>query len=200
MPVEVVTPATDPVLTPAEVRDHFKQVEAAEDGLLASYISAATAVLEDWLRRAFMVRTLKLHLKSFRPAHHMIEPVETGEILLPYAPLASVVDVYYTDSNGDPQEFTDYQEDLLSEPGRILPNVDSAWPTVGGGYVNAARIQYTAGYADAGAVPEKYKQLIRWTVAVWYRNREPVAGAALHEVPFTVSDWVTQNKAVWRLT
>lgn len=200
--IEVVTAPSPAVpITPAEVRDQFKQTEAAEDGLLGSYIQAATNLLENWLRRAFIVRTLRLNMRSFAAADHVIEPVEARELLLPFAPLATVVEITYTDSAGDPQTWdaANYQTDAIATPGRVLPVPSESWPTVGTAYVNAARVKYTAGYASAALVPEQFKQLIRWLVALWYRNREPVAGAALHEVPYTIADWVDSQKSGWRL-
>ena len=196
----VTTPASGRPITVAEIREQFKYTETAEDGLLTAYIDAATAYLEGWLRRAFLVRTLTLYLDSFNRRDGLVPASGEWEIVLPMPPLVTVASVKYYDSDGVLQTVAeaDYQTDTISEPGRVKPAVDCAWPGVQAGRYNAVEIQYTAGYATADAVPEVFKNLLRWIAALWFRNREPVAPADLRAVPHTVEAFVEQFK-VWRI-
>lgn len=186
----------DPLVTPKDVREQFKSTETAEDGLLTVYIVAATEYLEAWLRRAFMVRTLKLHLPSFSRFHQAHPGDLPGEIRLPFAPLASIESVDYTDEAGDPQEVSsdDYQFNVYSEPGTIRPVSPAVWPTSKADTYNAASIEYTAGYATADDVPERYKMLVRWVTSLWFRNREPLAPVDLKNVPHMLEDFIDQWK------
>lgn len=196
----VTSAPAEPAITPAEVREQFRFVDSAEDGLLTAYIEAATGYLEDWLRRAFVRRTYMLRLDSFALADRIITPCGDAEILLPYPPLSQVNSVVYDDADGVEQTFAaaSYQVDVYSEPGRLSPVPGESWPTTQSGAYNAVRISFDTGHASAAAVPQQYKQLLRWIVGLWFRNREPVAAASLQEVPHTVEEFINQFK-IWRI-
>lgn len=194
--IEVTTAATAAPITVAEVKQQFKYTETAEDGLLTLYINAAVDYLENWLRRAFVTRTLMLRLDSFAIEDRAIPPVtRESEILLPFAPVSAIDSFVYDDVDGIETDFSSHiQSDLYAEPARIWPAAGESWPATEVDCVNTVRIGYDAGYASAAVVPEQYKQLLRWMVALWWRNREPAAGIELREVPHTVRDFVEQLK------
>ncbi len=189
---ETTTPAAGDIVTPKECRDQFRQLDTAEDPILSLYIPAATKYLETWLRRAFLVRTLTFYLDKF--------PTDVT-LRLPRPPLIEVDSVKHLDTDGVLQTLvavTDYQVDAISEPARIRPAQDKSWPAVQATTYNTVRVQYTAGYATVDAVPAEYKMLVKWIVALWYRNREPSAPVELKDVPHTVTDHIDQWKA-WRV-
>lgn len=197
----VTVAAADPVMTAKEVRAQFKYLETAEDPLLEAYIAAATEYLETWLRRAFVSRTYQYSLDGFFDRDRSVNPFERGsEIVLPRPPVTSVTSIKYDDVAGDEQtvDAGDYVTDLVSEPARVKPSPTAAWPATQTGAYNTVRITYVAGYATAAAVPENFKMLIRWIVANWWRNREPVAPTDLREVPHTVVEFISQFK-IWRV-
>ena len=195
---EVTSVPAERPLTASDVRAHFRLLETAEDGLLELYIDAAVTYAETWLRRSFVSRQYRFHLPGFHDHDEAaINPcLKNGEIWLPRPPLISVEAVKYYDEDGDDQtvDSADYQTDTVSEPGRIKPAVDASWPGVQTSKYSAVRVEYTAGYANAAAVPENFKMILRWIVALWFRNREPVAPADLREVPHTVSEFIQQFK------
>lgn len=196
----VVTPAAEYPLTAADIRQHIKFMETAEDGLINLFIQASTDYLESWLRRAFVQRTYRYYLDGFYDRAKLNPYEMAGEIWLPRPPLVSVSSIKYTDADGDEQTVSadDYIYDIYHEPGRVKPAPTAAWPAVQTGAYGSVRVEYVAGYPNAAAVPERYKQVLRWIVTKWFRNREGVAPVVLHEVPDSVSDFVEQLK-VWRV-
>lgn len=198
---EITVPPV-PVVTPADVRDHVKYTETAEDGVLSLFVAAATEYVEQWLRRSFAQRTCCYRLDSFTgdAARKLNIFDRSAEILIPRPPLIAIATVRYDDVDGDEQtvDAADYQYDVYSEPGRLRPAVDASWPATEVGVFNTVRITYTAGYETLATVPERYKQIVRWVAALWWRNREPVAPTKLTDVPHTVTDFIDQFR-VWRI-
>lgn len=197
---QITTPPA-PVITPGDVRDHVKFTETAEDGLLALFVAAGTEYVEQWLRRSFAQRSCLYRLDGFHDRARKLNVYDkTGEIFIPGPPLIAIQSIKYDDVDGNEQtlDAAEYQFDIYSEPGRLRPAPDSSWPTTEASAYNTVRIAYTAGYATLAAVPERYKQIVRWVAALWWRNREPVAPTALTDVPHTVTAFIDQFR-VWRI-
>lgn len=194
----IVTPAAAKPMTAVELRSHIKLFETAEDGLIESYIAAATDYLEAWTRRTFVQCTWCYYLDGFYDRERLNPYEPAGEILLPRPPLVSVSSVKYDDADGNEQtvDAADYIYDIRHTPGRLKPAPSASWPAVESGTYGSVRIEYVAGYATAALVPERYKQVIRWMVAKWHRNREGVAPVTLHSIPDTVADFVEQLKVL----
>lgn len=171
-----VAPAETPVSV-AEAKTHLRVSHTADDTYLAGLIRAATASCETYQGRAYVSQTWVRTLDCFPP----------GPIVLPRAPLSSVVSVTYVDADGQSHTLpsTEYCVDLASEPGRILPTVNGYWPSDARGYSNDVAVTYVAGYGNAASVPDEYKHAVQFLVALWYRQREPVAASGVAEVPFT---------------
>ena len=64
---------------------------------------------------------------------------------------------------------TDYQVDVYSEPGWIMPGANG-WPAIMD-TINAVRVRFVAGYE---AVPPAIKQAVMLLAAHYYENRESV--------------------------
>lgn len=99
-------------------------------------------------------------------------------ITLPFANVSAVSFVKYKDTAGDWQTLTDdtdYQYDLHSEPGRILPAYGKAWPTPRVD-INVVQIRLVGGYAQIGSpaesdTPEGIKQAILLIVGDLFERR-----------------------------
>ena len=161
-------PTTDPV-TLNDVMN-YARVEVAEDTtLVQQLIKAATYDCEQALTwRQFVTATWTRTWDRFPSGGAFFD-----EIILPYPPLQSVSTVKYYDSAGTQQTLatTEYDVDILSEPGRIAPAFGKTWPATRN-QINAVEITFVAGYGAREDVPDGIKLGISALVAFWYEHRE----------------------------
>lgn len=135
----VTAPSVLPI-TRALVKQHLRVDHTAEDDLIDLYIKGATAFCDGFhgfLGRALVTQTWLLTLDEFPDT----------EIKIPLPPLQSVTSVKYDDAAGVEQTVDpmDYFVDSASEPGWVVPNTNTLWPTTIDA-VNSVRIQFVAGY------------------------------------------------------
>lgn len=171
-------PAYEPVSL-ADMKNHLR-VESditSDDTLISALIAAAREWCENYTRRSFVSRTLELRMDCF-----------PDEILLPRGPVLSIGSVQYTAQDGTLTSLAaaDYQSDLYSLPGRILPPFGSIWPIQKLGTMNSVLVTYDAGSVvgspsdEASSqenVPAGAKAAIKLLVGHWYENREQVVVA-----------------------
>jgi len=182
--LEVATePAAEP-LTLAEAKEHLRVDLALEDELIEALIVAAREWTENYCRRSWIVRTLKLHLDYF-----------DAEILLPRGPVVSVASVEYMNGAAlvalDPSA---YVVDRFSLPARIRPVFGGTWPSVASVSLNGVVVTYDAGYPGstgappdlAANVPQAVKAAMKLLIGGWFENREHIAEKAPAEVPLAV--------------
>ena len=174
---------TEPSAEPVNVVDAKKHMRVDDDNehvLLQTYLVAARKSAEEFQRRKYITQSITLELPGF-----------SNVMSLPCAPLQSVTTVKYIDTAGDQQTLASsyYDEDTVSEPGRILLAYEQTWPTARAVY-NAVEIIYVVGYgATSGTVPEQFKVAIWQIAAHAFENREPVAfGGSLGEIPLAGLD------------
>ncbi len=185
--VAVKTAAAAEPITLDEAKLHLRVDIDDEDLLIEGLIAAAREWCENYTRRSFVQRTLELRLDCFPAA-----------IKLPRGPIISVTTVKYLDQGGTLQTVSasDYQTDLYSVPGRVMPIFGGVWPTPKYGSLNAVVVEYEAGYAHgAGSptelaenVPSAVKSAMKLMIGHWFQNRESVAMnvAPPTEVPLAV--------------
>ncbi len=167
--------ATEPV-TLAEAKAHARVDSSSDDTLIQALITAARQSAEERMQRAILPQIWEKQLDSF-----------PSGIELPRGPVSSVSSVKYLDVDGvlqtlDPQ---DYQLDNVSEfVGWVVPSVDVDWPETHE-TINAVRVRYVAGWADADAVPGPIKAWILAMVAALYEHRElAAAGTEVRSLGF----------------
>lgn len=164
--IVVTPPAAEPIdstLLAAHLRlDDFTGQESIVSAIITAVRERAEAVT--W--RAIMRQTLKLTMDGF--------PGYQDAIILPRPPLAAVTSITYLDSNGVSQTLSssDYKVDSGSEPARIVPVTGTTWPEAQSGTINTVEITYTAGYANAAAVPACIKQWMLLNAASLFEHRE----------------------------
>lgn len=171
----------EPVTT-AEAKSHLRVSIATDDTLIDNLVVAA----REWFEVA-----------TWRGLVADDEAVEKFDrfpriIRLKNAPLRSVTTVEYIDINGSSQTVDDYQEDAVTEPGRIIPVYGGSWPSTRE-QLNAVTITYKSGYVNAAAVPKSIKQGILMLVAHWYENREGVTDVIMREIPLAVKTLANMN-------
>jgi len=178
--VLVTGPATEPV-SKEDAKAHLRVDGTDDDAYITALIVTARRHVEAILRRALMPQTWKLVLDSW----------PDDVLKLPKPPLTSVSSVAYLDEDGESQTFAsaNYVVDTNSEPGRLTLAKGASWPSGELYTLGAVQIQFVAGYADADAVPQEYKQAILLLAGHFYENREAVVaaqGANIQELPMAV--------------
>ena len=188
--VVVVTAPDSLPVTLDDAKAHLRVVTTDEDALIAVLIEAATDYAESFLGRALVARTLDRFMDAF----------PTGAIELPLPPLISVTGVFYVDTAGVEQEFTTFEVDTASEPGRVylVPTVDWPTPRVS---ANAVRVRYRAGYVDAtvspasGVIPQSIEAAILLIIGTLYEHRETVViGQTPALVPWSAEQLLRRHR------
>ncbi len=160
--LKLVTAATFYPVTLDDGKEHLRVTATAEDGLIESYIQAATLYCEQYTGRIFSTQTWDMFMDTFPTV-----------IEIPYQPVASVTWVKYYDADDVEQtlvEDTDYRVDLNT--GRI-EYIDN-WPST---YdkSSAVNVRFVAGYASVSAVPQDIKQAVMLILGNYYENRQEVS-------------------------
>lgn len=108
-------------------------------------------------------------------------------IRLPKAPLQSVQSVEYYDLGGTLRTLatTVYDVDEDEDPGKVSLAMNQVWP-VTRLRPGAVRINFTAGYGAAAAVPETLKTAIKVATAWLYENRGEAFDVSNARLPLAV--------------
>lgn len=180
MPLTLQTaPAIEPVLL-AEAKAHCRVMSTDDDDYIAALIGAAREKVEADTRRSLIEQTWLASFPRF-PGGTIIR--------LEKAPLISVTSVKYYDGNGTEQTFTAYRANINFTPGLIELNYGEVWPSVYS-RADAVNILFKAGYGSAAAsVPQALRLAVKFLVAHWYTNRQPV-GEALADIPATYQNLI----------
>lgn len=180
-PIRITPPAAEPV-TLAEAKLHLRVTDAAEDALIALYITAARESCEDRLDTTLPTTSWRLTLDAFPDAIRLVR-----------GPLASVDAVRYIDANGALQTLApqDYTVDTASTLGYVVPTYGKAWPATRD-QVNAVEVDFTAGRAS---VPAPLKAWMLLAVGDMYANRE--GSTDKPTVPHSFADRLLDPYRTW---
>ncbi len=139
-----------------DARLQCRVIGDAHDALFDLLIPAACEWVEAYTGRALLVRTYTIAFDRFPCADEYIE--------LPRSPLASAtITIKYRDAAGDLQTLADtvYRVERGTgerpHPGRVLLAAEQAWPSATDDLSDTVVVEFTAGYATAGAVPQGLK-------------------------------------------
>lgn len=170
MALKLITPAAA-IVSLAEAKRHCRAADFNDDDdYIESLVAVATGWIDGkdgWLGRSVGSQTWDYVLDSFPCCG-----AKTGGIRIPLPPLQSVAGIYYVDPDIEvetPLATDQYEVDLFSEPGWVVPGADG-WPRTLD-TINAVRIRFVAGYAT---VPAGIKHAALLLVGNWYENREAV--------------------------
>lgn len=167
MALKLITAPTTYPVTLAEAKLHARVDLADDDALITALIVAATEMCEQKIGRAIMTQTWQLTLDAFPEAFELTR-----------VPVQSIASLTYVDLAGATQTLASnlYSLDSADEFGLayVVPAYNGQWPDTRD-QINAVKVQYVAGYANAAAVPQSIKQWILLTVATMYSNRETEA-------------------------
>jgi uncharacterized phiE125 gp8 family phage protein len=175
MTTRLITPPASEPVTLAEATLQLRVDTTDEDTLIAGFIKAAREHAEQIMRRSIMPQTWEKTLDKF--------PEQKIELLNPS--IIAVESVKYIDSTG--AEITlatdSYYLDKDSEPGYLYLANGYEWPETAE-VANAVRVRYTAGYANAAAVPEAIKVWILLAVEHIYDRCKDGGNASLENTFF----------------
>ena len=192
MSLKLITAASALAVTLAEAKAHLRVDSTDEDTLITAMITAATETAEQITGRAIMPQTWELTLDEFPDALEITR-----------VPAISVTSLKYYDAAGVQQTLSSslYVLDSANDFGfaYVVPAYGESWPTVRD-QINAVNLRFTAGYANAAAVPESIKAWIKLQVSAMFENREAEAyssRAVSTTVKMSFVDGLLDRYRVW---
>lgn len=155
-------PAGEPVSL-AEAKAFLKVDDGAEDGLIATLITAARLHVEGVTGKALMAQTWRTVRDSWP---------QDRTVKLPVGPFLSLTAVTAYDAEGTPHDVPLAQ--FLDEPDRLLlPSSVAGMPVLR--ERQGIEIDYVAGFgAETSDVPVDIRQALLTLVAHWYEHRDVV--------------------------
>lgn len=214
MALKLKTPPASEPLTLSETKAYLKVTGTADDALLGQIIATVRQSCEDWTGRALITQTWTLwrdrfpHREKDRLPHdgYFELPVDFAdqaqrvlEIPRPLLQSVTFLKTYGTGNQATVFDASQYFVDTSSEPGRIVLNPSSSWPT-GLRPASAVEVEFAAGYGDASAVPDALKQGMLWWIKLLVADRnwlfelgEPTPGL----IEFNRSDLPQPVVSLW---
>lgn len=188
MGLKLITPPSTEPVTLTEVKSQLRIDSTTEDTYLGTLITAAREYCEMFQNRAFVSQTWELTLDTW----------PCFPLKLPMPQLVSVTSIKYYDTANVETTWasSNYFVDVDSETGRVGLGYNISLPTTTLRPINAVKIRYVAGYADAAAVPLRTKQAILMLVGHMHENRETVSPVDLKEIPFAVSSLLWLDRII----
>lgn len=171
-----------------EAKAHLNILSADDDKLISFLIAVATEQAEEITNRQLMRATYEMTMDILpdrfeikKPLLHTVEKIE-------YIP-----DGLSSYTLLDPSM---YMVDTTVEPGVVIRRNDASYPALSW-MVNAVRVTYTAGYADAASVPKSIKQWMLIRIATLFEHREEiVVGASVTPIQNDYNDYLISKYRV----
>jgi len=186
MKTVLITPPVKKPVTMPEIKAQCRIVIDTEDDLIERYGEVARKRIEGVLGRALITQTWDYYLDGWPSRNY---------IVLPYGQLQSVIHVKYTDTAGTQTEWsnTEYNTDIVSDPGRVILEYGYTWPSTTLHPENPIVVRFVCGYGDDKVdVPEPIRQCILFLASHLYENREPfyIGQQGMKEVPLGFYDFL----------
>lgn len=184
----LTTPPTAEPLTLADVRPHLRidDDDVSQDATLLILISAARRYAENYTGRSLMVQHWTAVADCF-PGSYLVPVPGIGYasatlltrtsddllIKLLRGPVTAIDSITYVDVNGaaqtlDPSTYIFDSSDLVQ---RIAPAYGAVWPQARP-QLASVKITFTAGYANAAAVPATFRNWMLVRIATAFEHRE----------------------------
>lgn len=180
-------PLTYPV-TLNEAKAHLNILSADDDTLISFLIGVATEQAEE-------ITTLQL----MRSTYEMTMDILPDRFELKKPPLHAVEKIEYIPDGSAAYALLDpsmYMVDATVCPGVVIRSNDATYPAISW-RVNAVRVTFTAGYADAAAVPKSIKQWMLIRIATLFEHREEiVVGVSVTPIQNNYNDYLISKYRV----
>lgn len=175
MKISLATASTQEPITLEEAKNFMRIDTDDDDGLILTQITAAREYAENIQLRKFLTQTWWYYLDDWP---------DTNYIELPFPPLLSVASITYTDYNSVATPFTDFTNDIVSEPGRIVLDYGCSWPTATLSPNNPILIIFACGYGTPNNIPQVTKSGMLLIIDELYENREiNITGQTVNRLP-----------------
>lgn len=198
--IKRLTDSTTEPLTLAQAKEHLRVVDFDDDNdYITGLITTARRTVEKATRRALWTG------QTWQAGYADFGSFETvrGRLSVPKPPLTAISSVQYYDSSNTLQTVSasSYVKDDSGSDRAIL-GFTSAFtvPTLSCDYAAPVRVNFTAGYADAGAMPDGLLQAMKYLIQHFYDNRSPVGiNVNLNEMPisfqYLLNQYTVPNRA-----
>lgn len=189
MALKLITAATGLAVTLIEAKAHLRVDGVDDDTLIEAMITAATEAAEQMTGHALMTQIWEVTLDTFPDA-----------VELTRVPVQSITSITYADSAGAstvlaaPLYALDAADDF--GPAYVVPVYAGVWPDTRD-EINAVKVRYVAGYADAASVPESIKSWIKLQVGAMYEGREAEVIGNGSAVSLGFADRLLDRYRVW---
>ncbi len=182
MSLLLLIPPTEEPIGLADLKAHLRITESAEDAALTGFIRAARRAVEARGGLSLVSQTWRLTFDT--------PPART--LTLPRSPVASVDAVAaVTEAGAVPVDDALYTIEI-GGAGRIAAL--GPWPR--GRQIAGYRIDFTAGWSAASAVPEELKLAVRMLAGHFYENREGAQAERIFAVPQAVDALIAPFRQV----
>lgn len=184
--------STEPVSL-ADAKEHLRVVDFSDDDdYITALITAARHTVERATRRALWTgQTWQAGYEGFGNFSTV-----RGRLSIPKPPLAAVSSVQYYDSDNALQTVSSSAyvvDDSGSDRAIIGFTSDFSLPALSCDYAAPVRVTFTAGYADADAMPDGLVQAMKYLIQHFYDNRSPVGvNVNLNEMPLSLQYLINQ--------
>lgn len=168
-------------LSTAELKAQLRKTTTDEDALIASYGVAAREWCEEYTNHILVAREVTDAFSAWGDYLTLLhQPITIGD------PTPALT-VTYEDSEGDE---TEYELGVIRDqkyPWTIYPPFGQAFPALADN--GTISVTYTAGYANAAAVPEKFKWAIKLLVTSMFENRGTITEETEEAVRFILRSY-----------
>jgi hypothetical protein len=176
----VTPPAVEPILV-ADAKAMLGIGAEVSDTVMGAFVTAARQMIDGsvgWINRCLITQTWDLTLDAFpwqdnysaqdrgfypRPGDHGVHQQHQGRqgIIIPLAPVQSIVSVSYQDGSGQQQTMDPSNYTLvLGEPARLVQAFAGSWPSTSC-VPGSVKVRFIAGYGDDGTnVPQPFRTAI----------------------------------------
>lgn len=179
-------PVSREPVTLEELRQHVRADSVADDVMLSGYLMGARAMVERYIGRPIVRRTVKATARCWAVAEFVL-----------LTPVLSVDTVTYTGIDGVETAWVDFiAHTSAGEVTRVYPTPGTLWPILGS--APAITITATAGF---NLVPDDVRQAILMIAAHWHEYREAVTvdggAGGPRELPFGVAALLKPHRWRW---
>lgn len=186
--LELVTPATTPLVTVAEMKAHGRHDTIPEgDEFMEALVEVATGRAQDITRRAFLTEAWRLTMDGWPGAVNdewwngvregIPSQFEADSFLIRKAPFLVVSSIKTIAEDASETEWSSANYYATTEAGfgRVTKKSGQSWPLINTPVrqIGGIRVAFTAGYGtDPADVPAPIRQAVKMIAQHLYENRE----------------------------